>query len=213
MADIDTVRIAPELSVDPAALVATARKESPLRPEVAPEMVSVAEVVPPKSESFARSTQTPDPAARRCQRNEGDGVPPATTVNEVVPPSPTVAAAGWVLNVGREMTETANNWSLVPAAPLEALMPTSAGDSVAVSAVPLITPVAALKAKPAGSVPETRLKVGVGKPEAATVKDPAVPAVKETAEELVNAGGWRTFNVPAAEVTVPEALVATALNW
>jgi hypothetical protein len=70
-----------------------------------------------------------------------------------------------------------------------------------------------LKAKPAGSVPETRLREGAGSPEATTVKDPAVPAVKETAAALVNAGGWRTFKVPAADGAVPDALVAMALNW
>jgi hypothetical protein len=108
IADIETVSKAPELSVDPAAFVATARKESPFRPEVAPEMVRVAEVTPPKRESLARSTQTPEPAASRCQRSEGDGAPTAVAVNEVEPPNATVAAAGCALNVGVEMTEITN---------------------------------------------------------------------------------------------------------
>jgi len=55
---------------------------------------------------------------------------------------------------------------------------------VPTAGVPLNTPVAAMKFTPLGNAPLS-LKVGTGKPEAVTVKEPAVPTVNVASVGLV----------------------------
>ena len=65
--------------------------------------------------------------------------------------------------------------------------------------VPLIKPVAGVKAIPIGSAPMID-NVGEGVPVASTVKFPAKPTVKATELALVNSGGSARFKVIVAEI-------------
>jgi len=75
--------------------------------------------------------------------------------------------------------------------------------------VPLSTPVVALNVTPLGSVPLS-LRVGVGKPVAVTVNEPAVPTVNVVLLALVMAGASLTVSVKlwvAFGVTPLEAVI------
>ena len=87
------------------------------------------------------------------------------------------------------------------------------GKPVADVGVPLRTPVAALKVRPAGRVPVS-LNVGAGLPVAVTVKEPAPPTVKVAWLALVKAGAWLTVRVKlwVAAGLMPLLAVMVKLN-
>jgi len=80
-----------------------------------------------------------------------------------------------------------------------------------VVAVPLSTPVVALKVTPLGSVPVS-LRVGVGKPVAVTGNDPAVPTVNAVLLALVMAGASLTVSVKLWVAFVPTPLLAVMVR-
>jgi len=80
--------------------------------------------------------------------------------------------------------------------------------------VPLSTP-AALKVTPLGRAPVS-VNVGVGKPVAVTVNDPAVPTTKVVLLALVMVGAWLTVCATPVDALVakfasPVAKVATSV--
>ena len=77
------------------------------------------------------------------------------------------------------------------------------------AAVPEITPVVALSARPEGHAPCTTEKVGL--PEAATVKVPAVPTVKVARAALVKARPAGTSMVKVW-VPVPVGVLAASMK-
>ena len=108
----------------------------------------------------------------------------AVTVNEPAVPTTNVVLFGLVMPGG---WPTARVKLCVASGrtPLEAVM--VMGKVPVVEAVPLSKP-AVLNVTPLGSIPLS-LNVGVGKPVAVTVNDPAVPAVNVVLFALVMAGG------------------------
>ena len=78
--------------------------------------------------------------------------------------------------------------------PLLAVMVMGYVPPVPAAGVPLSTP-AALNVTPLGSVPLSLKFIVVGKPEAITVNEPAVPTVNVALAPLVIAGAWSTVNV------------------
>ena len=74
-------------------------------------------------------------------------------------------------------------------------------------AVPLSTPVAALSVTPAGKAPVSE-NVGAGKPVAATVNVPAVPATNVALFALVIAGASLTVSVKFCVASAPTPLWA-----
>ena len=77
--------------------------------------------------------------------------------------------------------------------PFEAVIVIGYVPPVPAAGVTLSRP-AELKVTPLGKLPVS-VNVGVGKPLAVTVKEPAVPTVNVVLFALVNAGAWFTFNV------------------
>jgi len=77
---------------------------------------------------------------------------------------------------------------------------------VPTAGVPPSTPVAALKVTPLGNAPDS-LSVGLGKPVAVTVNEPAVPEVNVVLLALVIAGAWFTVSVKFCVALVPTPLL------
>jgi hypothetical protein len=115
-----------------------------------------------------------------------------------VPAAPAVKVVAFALVI-------ATVWFTVSVKFCVALAPTplaavkTSGKVPAAVAVPESTPVAGLKATPAGSAPVIE-SVGAGKPVATTVCVPAVPTWKVAAAALAIAGAWLTVSV---KVCVP----------
>ena len=78
-------------------------------------------------------------------------------------------------------------------------------------AVVLVRTPAEVSVTPVGSVPVS-VNVGVGKPLAASVNDPAVPLVNEVVAALVIEGARSTFSVKAWVAAVPTPLLAVMVN-
>ena len=76
--------------------------------------------------------------------------------------------------------------------------------------VPLKIPVVALNVTPLGSAPDS-LSVGVGKPVAVTVNDPAAPTLNVVLFALLIAGPWFTVKVKPWTAFEPTLLLAVKL--
>src|ERR1019366_1666671 len=144
----------------------------------------------PLSTPVAAVNVTPEGRAPDSFR-VGAGDPVAVTVN--VPAVPTVKVVLLALVM-------AGAWFTVSVKLCVAFVPTPfcAVKVIAyvppIVGVPLSTPVAAVNVTPEGNAPDS-LRVGAGAPVAATVNEPAVPAVKVALLALVIAGAWFTVRV------------------
>jgi hypothetical protein len=125
--------------------------------------------------------------------NVGAGKPVAVTVNE--PAAPTVNVALFALVIcGAWSTVNVKFCTAFVPTPFEAVNLMGYAPPVLAAGVPLSTPVDGVNVTPFGSAPDS-LRVGVGVPDAITVKDPAAPTVKVVLVALVNMGAVSTVSV------------------
>ena len=123
----------------------------------------------------------------------GAGKPVAVTVNELAAFTTNVAPFALVM-AGAWFTVSMKFWVAFDETPFEAVMVMGYVPPVPAPGVPLSMP-AEFKVTPLGSVPVSLKVIVVGKPEAVTVNEPAVPVVKVVLAPLVIAGAWSIVNV------------------
>src|SRR6267378_2489101 len=123
----------------------------------------------------------------------GAGKPVAVTVNEPAVPTVNVVLLALVM-AGAWLIVRVKLWVAFVPTPLVAVKVSGYVPPVPAAGVPLSTPVATLNVTPPGNVPVS-LRVGVGKPVAVTVNEPAVPTVNVVLLALVMAGAWKSVGV------------------